>query len=302
VNANIYYLSETLSAFLICMFICIFYLACIYKKNNLWFFIGLILGAAALVRPFILYFVFVLVLLVVITPLVVEKLKVVLILLLGFFFLVAPWSLRNHHHFGYLADDTLIINTLIHGMYPDFMFQENPESYGFPYRHDPHAEEVSKSVDTALGEIKKRFSEDPVKHLHWYIIGKPLGLWSWNIVQGQGDAFIYPVKQSPYYEKSLFQFTHTLSKYSHVLCVIFAALASLLVWVQKLSAVMVSNKSALYTLKMTSLLLIYTTVLHMVGAPFPRYSIPLRPELYLMACFFVYLLISFIWSKKSKNS
>jgi hypothetical protein len=45
------------------------------------------------------------------------------------------------------------------------------------------------------------------------------------------------------------------------------------------------NQNPLFTARATSLLLIYYTALHIIGAPFPRYLVPLRPFLYGLALF-----------------
>jgi hypothetical protein len=46
-----------------------------------------------------------------------------------------------------------------------------------------------------------------------------------------------------------------------------------------------ATKSKLLLARFISALLIYFTLLHMAGAPFPRYAVPLRPLLYAMAMF-----------------
>jgi hypothetical protein len=45
------------------------------------------------------------------------------------------------------------------------------------------------------------------------------------------------------------------------------------------------GSGALSSVRFISLLLLFFTLLHMVGAPFPRYSVPLRPLIYGMAVF-----------------
>jgi hypothetical protein len=49
---------------------------------------------------------------------------------------------------------------------------------------------------------------------------------------------------------------------------------------------------ALPVVRFITLLLIYFTAMHVVGAPFPRYSIPLRPFIYGMAVFSA----AFLWN------
>jgi glucan phosphoethanolaminetransferase (alkaline phosphatase superfamily) len=72
---------------------------------------------------------------------------------------------------------------------------------------------------------------------------------------------------------------HTL----HWPLVLLALAGCIIIWLPA-SLTRLSEPQA-FTARSISLLLIYFTLLHMVGAPFPRYSIPLRPLLYGMAMF-----------------
>ena len=179
-----------------------------------------------------------------------------------------------------MTDDSLIISTLHHGMYPNFMFENNPRSYGFPYRFDPRSNEIISSRKSVLGEIKKRFSEEPARHLRWYLFGKAKTLWSWDIIQGFGDTFIYTVHSSPYFHNTLFKATYRVMYYLHWFLVVLGLLGSICVWLPGFAKQM--NEKSSFISRLISLLLFYHTVIHMIGAPFPRYSIPLRPFLYAM--------------------
>ena len=68
------------------------------------------------------------------------------------------------------TDSRLMINFLHHGMYPDFIYDGKPESRGFPYRHDPNANQIGKNMVSVLKEISVRFEQSPSTHLKWYLI------------------------------------------------------------------------------------------------------------------------------------
>ncbi len=49
------------------------------------------------------------------------------------------------------------------------------------YRFDPRANEISASLASVKGEIIKRFIESPWEYLKWYLFGKPVMLFSWDV-------------------------------------------------------------------------------------------------------------------------
>jgi hypothetical protein len=72
-------------------------------------------------------------------------------------------------------------------------------------------------------------------------------------------------------------------KWLHVPMVAAAALGCLLVWLPAVTRT--NGHETLFAARFVALVLLYFTALHMIGAPFPRYAIPLRPFLYGMAIF-----------------
>lgn len=279
--ANSYLLTETLFCFLLLLFAWLISSREETLSPKILLLSGITLGFAALVRPSLQYF-----------PLAIALLfffqfgwrrgaRFLLVLLIGFFVVLAPWLIRNLVVLHSPGDQSLMINFLHHGMYPNFTYDQEPKSYGFPYRFDPRSAEISKDVTSVVHEMAERFREEPFKYLLWFIIGKPIAFWSWNIVQGMGDVFIYPVTDSPYFNNNIFQLTHNLMYFLHWPLVCLGLLSGLLVWIPRFAKEL--PKHALFVARFTSLLLLYFTLLHMIGAPFPRYSVPLRPFLYGMA-------------------
>ena len=278
--ANGYLLTESLFCFLLVSFA---WLASSYKKSSpavMVFLGGLILGFAAVVRTSILYFPLGLALFFLFQFGWRRGLRFFVVLSFGFFLVLAPWLTRNLILFRGPGDQTLMINFLHHGLYPNFTFDHIAESYGFPYRFDPRSAEISRDVVSVLREICERFRREPIDHVIWFLFGKPAAFWSWNIVQGAGDCFVYPVAASPYFNNWFFYSTHQLMYFLHWPLVCLGLTAGILVWVPRFCEKL--RQPAVFAARLTSLMLAYFTLLHMVGAPFPRYAVPLRPFLYGM--------------------
>ncbi len=282
-------LTETLFTFLLVAF---FWLLSLFaRRPTPWFslFTGLVLGMASLVRPALQYF------LPCLAPLMVSQFgwkrgrRVFALLVLGFALIISPWIIRNMITLKTPTDQRLMINFLHHGLYPDFTFDQKWKTHGYPYLADPRSREIGKDLSSVLEEMARRFSQEPVRHIKWFFLGKPVAFWSWDNVQGiLGDIFIYPVSSSPYFTNPLFQGAHFLMFSLHWPLVILAATGCILAWFPLFKLEFTQN--AIFLIRATSLLLIYYTLVHMAGAPFPRYAIPLRPFLYGMALFCPYLL------------
>lgn len=250
---------------------------------------GILIGLASLVRPILEFLPFVLGFLFIVQYRRKEGIRYLAALLFGFFLCFFPWILRNALTLGTLSDDTLLINFLHHGMYPNFIFEGVPESLGYPYHFDPRSSEFSRDIPSVLKEIWGRFQEKPWEHLKWFLIGKPVAFWSWDDVQGMGDAYIYPVVSSPYFSAPPFQWTHFFMFAIHWPLVILGGLASLFAWSRFLDDTY--RPESIFVIRFMGLVLLSYTLIHMVGAPIQRYSFPLRPYLYGMAVF----LVHFLW-------
>ena len=293
--ANSYLLTETLFCLLLVLSFCPAGL--LGKKFYLpaAAFIGILMAIASLVRPSLQYFPILLGVFLVFHFGWRKGSKAAGTVILSFALCYSPWVIRNVHTLGFTSDKTLMINFLHHGMYPDFTYDGIKESRGFPYRYDPRSAEISRDVSSVLEEISRRFEQEPAKHLHWFLVGKPVAFWSWNTVQGVGDAFIYPVSRSPYFHDPYFRWSHHLMHALHWPIVVLAFFGSAIVWLP-LSRIGIKD-GIIFSVRVTSLFLIYYTALHVIGTPFPRYAIPLRPFLYGLALFLPFLLTQALTSR-----
>ena len=285
---NSYILSETLFCFTLVL---IGFLICRYvRQPSVWFSIllGSMMGIASLVRPSLQFFPLVMVIIVLIHYGRNTGLKLAFSILLGFILTISPWYIRNIVTLGKISDKSLMINFLHHGMYPDFKYQQQLESYRRPYKFDPRSAEISTNVKSIFAEIKNRFRTEPGRHLIWFLLRKPAIFWSWDTVQGHGDISVYYISKTPFFEKKIFHWTHKFMRVLHGPLVILSLLGSLLVWIVPQPTSTRFNQNIIFVVRFVGALLLYYTILHMIGAPFPRYSVPLRPFQYGMALFFLY--------------
>lgn len=249
---------------------------------------GLSMGLASLVRPVLQYLPVAMFI-----PLIrdfgrAKGLKLGAFLLLGCMLALSPWLTRNMSVQDKPGDNNLMIDFLHHGIYPDFMFNNDPNSYAFPYRFDPRTPQIGANLGSVLKEVLTRFIDQPAPHLKWFLVGKPVEFWSWNTVQGVGDAFIYPISSTPYTNRRLFAWTHSCMYYLHWPLVALCLLGSLLAWHS--SAMRVFEPATAGVTRLASCYVLYFTLVHMIGAPFPRYAFPLRPFQFGMAVFTVVLI------------
>ena len=128
--------------------------------------------------------------------------------------------------------------------------------------------------------MSRRVAENPWTYFKWYIWGKLTTVFSWDIIAGMGDIFIYPVIKTPYSDNLLFQITRFTMMLIHPLLIALSFIGTLLAW---LSITKYLPSNFLWTLRLLSLLMLYFIILHIIGAPYPRYSIPMRPITYGMA-------------------
>ena len=254
---------------------------------------GLMIAAAALTRPTLQYFIIPLIFLLMFAGNRASYTRLIIPLVAGFLLTVSPWALRNLSVIGSFADPSLTTNSVHHGIYPDFMYQDIPESRAIPYRFDPRSEEISNSKENLLGEIRRRFTEEPMRHLEWYLLGKPAHLLDWDIIAGMGDIYIYHVADSPYTEKPTYIQTRKYMRILHWPAVYLALIATLLVWLPVFRGKL--SDTVLFTTRLLSLLMLYFIALHIAAAPYPRYGIPLRPVIYGLAMLFCSL--TYTWMK-----
>lgn len=281
VTMNIYLLSETLFCFFVVLTILLVTKLATNSGHALPIMVGLVLGAAALTHPMLLYFM---------VPLLIFLLyswgwnpgwKKVGVIFVGFTILYGAWIGRNISTLGVPGDNTLMLAALRTGVYVNMMYQNDLRSYGYPYRFDPRFEDTSGDLSAVITEIGNRFRESPMEQLRWYLIGKPFTLWSWSNLEGSGDVFVYPVESTPYRYLPQFKVTHLFMYATHWVLVILMVGGIVVAWLSP--RVTGFSENAVFVTRAVSILLLYHLLVMIVGFPLPRYAIPMRPFLHIMS-------------------
>ena len=291
VNMNLFLLSETLFCFLLIGFVWL--LGFIRKGTNwpLFLMIGLVFAMASLTRSWIQAYLFILVPFLVFSHARIPFRRA-LVTFIGAAILFAPWMIRNEIFLETTADPSHAVISLHHGMYPDMMYEDQPESFGYAYNYDPKSPELGKSISTTLAELKTRASEQPAKYLRWYLYGKAQLVLSWKMIAAADATFIYPVKNNPYFSDPAFYLSSYYMEQIHGLLMVLAVAGTLLVWLP--ARLQLLSENGLVLARALSLLVLYFLAAHSVVAPYPRYSIPMRPVLYAMSLFPLVFIAHFI--------
>lgn len=236
---------------------------------------GLLLGLACFVRPQLQL----LPLLAIAVALVVRKLRPylprVLIATACFVAVLGPWYVRNAAIERPPGEPDLLVTTLYHGSFPNFMYRDDPRTFGYPYRHDPDQARITRDLPSVLQHIRAATAAEPARYARWYLLGKPGAFLSWGMVAGVGDIFIYRVAGSPWIERPLFAAIRTVSYVLHWPLMLLALAGMFLaLWRPHLLTTGPARQRATIVL---AALLLYVIVLHMLGTPLPRYNIPFKP-------------------------
>lgn len=284
ITVNVYLLTESLFAFL--MMAWLFTLVSLRNKKatiGVMVLCGALLAAAALTRSWIQYFIVILVFFIIFSKKMEQRNKTAYGIVGGFFLVFLIWVIRNLVSTDG-NDSSLMLATLHHGMYPGMMYELNPKSFGFPYRFDPESAFITESITNFFSVLWARFLEEPWRYVSWYLWGKASMVMSWDIIAGFGDVFIYPITKTPYQNDGLFRWTHDVMHYLHVPLTCMAILGTIVAW---FPAKMATYEKSQWQIRLVSLVFIYFIIIHMIAAPFPRYSIPIRPLVYGLAVYFM---------------
>ena len=276
-----YILTETLFSFLLLVSI-YYYVLWLNKRNMLYAAVaGILFALTSLVNPVIFFAPFILILFDIITNKSANRLNRQNITFLILFCLITgSWSLRNYINVApeKASSSQRILTNLIIGSHDDFykIWRTHPLAPNNPATIDE--QRFKGEMSEFIATLADRIAEHPGHYAKWYFIDKPLLLWSWNILIGQGDIFIYPVKSSIYDKSNLALLSHVLMKALHPY-LFFMALLGLffLFFVKERNMAIIP----LYSI------VIYVSAVYVCLQAEPRYSIPLRPEMYLCAMFFL---------------
>ena len=273
ISINTYFLTESLFTSCLCLSLFLLWTSNIEStrfKTHRLLLAGLLIATAALVRPVIEYFpIFILILCALFSRI---YFKAILLFSVSALTPIILWKIRNITAIDALSDPTLMINGIYHGSFPNFMFNGDPKTFGFPYRFDPRAEEVYQGVGATLNVLKDKFIEKPWDMTAWYITGKQLFLWQWNIIAGQGDIFIYPVNTTPYHFLKDMVMSRAVHIWIHGLWVFIGLITAIIITISQVMKKFSDDPIWLFM----STVIIYAMAIHTLTTPLPRYGIPFK--------------------------
>jgi 4-amino-4-deoxy-L-arabinose transferase-like glycosyltransferase len=243
---------------------------------------GVAWAACSLVRSTAQFLPLLLMLLALCVPALRAQRRGALLLFAAFLAVQAPWIVRNRLIPDSGPKQNLMVDFLQHGSYPNFMYEGNPESLGFPYAFDPKLKESTKDLPSVLGNIAGHFRAEPVRYARWYLLGKPAAFLGWDTINGYEDIFEYPPNRTPYLEDPLFVWLRLLALWLHwPLMLLGFGGAMFVAWRPQAFGIVDGRRQMVA--RFVALVVLYAIAFHMVGAPFPCYAAPFRPLLYTLA-------------------
>lgn len=209
-----------------------------------------------------------------------------LIFMLGLLLTFSPFLIRNAIVLGQpFPEEERGWVGVVAGHYPDLAYGAYHDDY--PYRHDPEYPRMEKDRPYFWEIFYQRIMAAPLDYLRWYLGGKVIYSWRWETDSYNG-LYTYPMIKGGFEEQPLLYYTAQAMKISHWPLWILAFLGSgLLLW-RFITGQLPKNEASLLLIVMV---LAYFALLVTAFFPAPRYTIPLRPYLYLLAIWFLMTMI-----------
>jgi len=292
-----YILSETLFSFLLLTSLLIYAKAYSHHNNKLFFLAGLLFGITYLTNPVVLPAPILLTLVYLYKNIqaIKSNRRPIIIFSSVFLCFVFAWSLRCYLNVASTEETSAdrAFLTLVIGAHSDYhkIWQANPRDPNNPA--DLDMQKYKSNHGEFYTELSHRIIANPTHYLTWYLIDKPLELWGWNILVGSGDIFVYPVNSSLFHTSKIAIIDWVIMKNTHYWLLAIALLGFVF-------AIKERNKN-----KKDIGFIIYATVIsistvYTLLQTDGRYSVPLRPEMYLCALYGIQSL--FLFAKEHQKA
>ena len=293
VSTGSYVLTETLFGFTLILALYALARAVTAGGKLDWLYSGIFFGVAYLVNPVSLF----------LAPLLAvflalharrkysadDKRKYLLriaVLVIPLVLVFAAWSIRSAVSVpvDQPTASTRLLTNLVIGLYPDY-HEKWRDSILQPHKKVVVPGSGVNSYGAFFNELVANMSRSPMQVLTWYSVQKPVLLWDWDIRTGFGDIYIYRVEYSLYHTSTAAIVTYSLMRSLHIWILLGALLG--------LCFLMAEHEEDRVVPALLYISLIYISLVYIISQSEPRYSIPLRAELYL--CFTYFLWRAFSW-------
>ncbi len=288
-----YILTETLFGFTVLLST---YLLCraASSRRGYWYALaGFSFACAALINPAILPF-----------PVLIgafllfSKRKYALLFLVCTVIFPLAWGMRGLLLDAEKSSSGRLMENVLAGMEPDFSYVDTPAALAARARV---LEGLDRYRENQIGELQVilgRLAQQPGYYLKWYVLQKPMRFWQWSMLNKDADIYVYPVLISPFQTQPFFRAIVSICAALNVFLV-SAAFAGVLVIASRAVRRQLQDKDR--PLLLVTLLFVYTTVLHAVLTPDPRYATPFRPFEILLALSFLAMLHTYWQESKAER-
>jgi Tetratricopeptide repeat len=169
---------------------------------------------------------------------------------------------------------------LAQGIYPDLVYADSPRGYAMQV--DPAFPHFSVSIARTLGTAWERARADPWRHLRWHLVDRWLVLWEFGMIQSP-PIHVYPVVHGLFRPATI----NPGATGDEPLAALYWIFRALWYWcivpAVALGAVLVARPPASRFRELGYVLLAVHVALHGMLIPEPRFMVPMRPLLFVLA-------------------
>lgn len=206
---------------------------------------------------------------------------------------MALWTARNQSQQLVRRGSERVVASISHGSYPGMVHQD-PRYFGFPYREDPAQPVFGSSWSDLVRVLGPRVTGDPMRYLTWYALQKPVWLWSWDLVQGNG-VLVYDVSNNPYDSQAVVAASGWLMRTLHFPLMLLAALTA--AW-----AAWNRGGRAGFVAQCLGLVALLGTLAYVPVIPDPRYLQPFRPAVFVLAAVALHRIAEFVRARSPRTA
>lgn len=150
-----------------------------------------------------------------------------------------------------------------------------------PLTRDPEFERMKSDPAYGAAALRARIRAEPLAYLRWYLAGKAAFMWRWDNLY-HGDVYQYPMIRRGFDEHLLLRAVRAPMRWIHAPLHALALLVAPLLFLFERRRGKTNDEVILLGLPLLAVCL-YHALLLTILLPMPRYSIPLRPYVYVLA-------------------
>jgi hypothetical protein len=195
--------------------------------------------------------------------------------------LVLPigWGIRSAALPSTSSSTSRAVTNLVQGSWPSYHVAYQLALKG-DFKSIQQLQSMQVEMDTlqenpsaGLSMMKARMSQQTTAYVKWYL-WKPALLWTWDIRIGQGDIYIYPTRNSPFFATGTLRPLEALCYVANPMIMVLMLVGALLALIQRNTVIAASS---------AAVLILFVTLVYSALQSEPRYSVPFRGVEILLA-------------------